>query len=207
MKKIDCYCRNILVVLLMMLLLSACTSKPKRQLMLMPAPDVFDKGDWDPFTDRNPIEDIPYGGILYATDRKPDPKEGGYYLDDRGHVLRLGVAQVTLGKEGMTWAEARRISLLKDRPEGYPLKVTGIIEDGVLDRSTNALTEAMTTENQLHITSGRFAAKVNAKLQISQVKDIFIYVHGYKVVFESPLLVASELWHFLGYEGSFIAFS
>jgi len=32
-------------------------------------------------------------------------------------------------------------------------------------------------------------------------------VHGYKVVFENPLLVASELWHFLGYEGSFIAFS
>ena len=32
-------------------------------------------------------------------------------------------------------------------------------------------------------------------------------MHGYKVVFENPLLVASELWHFLGYEGSFIAFS
>jgi len=59
MKKKARYCRNIVVVLVMMLLLSACTSKPKGHLLLMPAPDVFDKGDWDPFTDRNPIEDIP----------------------------------------------------------------------------------------------------------------------------------------------------
>jgi esterase/lipase superfamily enzyme len=36
---------------------------------------------------------------------------------------------------------------------------------------------------------------------------VYVYVHGYKVVFENPLLVASELWHFLGYEGVMIAFS
>jgi esterase/lipase superfamily enzyme len=32
-------------------------------------------------------------------------------------------------------------------------------------------------------------------------------VHGYKVDFENPLLVASELWHFLGYNGAFVASS
>ena len=88
--------------------------------MLMPAPDVFDQGDWDPFTDRDPIKDIPDGGILYATDREPVRKEGQYYVDERGHVLRLGVAQITVGEEGMTWEEARRISLLKERPQDYP---------------------------------------------------------------------------------------
>ena len=98
-----------LMMLVVVLVLSGCASQPKNQIMLMPAPDVFDQGDWDPFTDRNPIKDIPYGGILYATDREPAPKEGQYYLDDRGHVLRLGVAQVTVGKEGMTWEEARRL--------------------------------------------------------------------------------------------------
>ncbi len=207
MKKNEWYCRNILIVLLMMLSLSACTSKPKGQVMLMPAPDVFDKGDWDPFPDHDPIKDIPYGGILYATDRQPALEEGGYYLNDRGHVLRLGVAQITMGKENMTWAEARKISLLKDRPVDYPLKVTGIIEDGVLDRSINSLSELTGPEDQRHIPGSEFAAKINSKLHISQQKDVFIYVHGYKVVFENPLLVASELWHFLGYEGSFIAFS
>ena len=97
-----------LTVLMVVMTLSGCGSLPINQILLMPAPDIFDQGDWDPFTDRDPIKDIPYGGILYATDREPDREKGGYYLDDRGHVLRLGVAQVTVGKKGMTWEEARR---------------------------------------------------------------------------------------------------
>jgi esterase/lipase superfamily enzyme len=32
-------------------------------------------------------------------------------------------------------------------------------------------------------------------------------VHGYRVVFENPLLVSTELWHFLGYEGVFVAYA
>jgi len=59
--------RAYLMVLMVVLVLSGCASQPKNQIMLMPAPDVFDRGDWDPFTDRDPIKDIPYGGILYAT--------------------------------------------------------------------------------------------------------------------------------------------
>ena len=196
-----------LMMLVVVLLLSGCASQPKNQIMLMPAPDVFDQGDWDPFTDRNPIKDIPYGGILYATDREPAPKEGQYYLDDRGHVLRLGVAQVTVGKKDMTWEEARRISLLKERSEDYPLKVTDVREVGILDRSINVLTDSLVDIDQRQLPGEQFAAKVNAKLAISRLKDVFIYLHGYKVVFENPLLVASELWHFLGYEGVFVAFS
>ena len=196
-----------LMMLVVVLVFSGCASQPKNQIMLMPAPDVFDQGDWDPFTDRNPIKDIPYGGILYATDREPAAEEGQYYLDDRGHVLRLGVAQVTVGKEGMTWEEARRVSLLKERPEDYPLKVTDVREVGILDSSINVLTDSLDDIDQRELAGEQFAAKINAKLAISRVKDVFIYLHGYKVVFENPLLVASELWHFLGYEGVFVAFS
>ncbi|MCP4199549.1 MAG: alpha/beta hydrolase [Proteobacteria bacterium] len=196
-----------MMMLMAVLVLSGCASQPKNQIMLMPAPDVFDQGEWDPFTDRNPIKDIPYGGILYATDREPASGEEGYYLDDRGHVLRLGVAKVTVGKEGTTWEDARRISLLKERPEDYPLKVTDVQEIGILDSSINVLTESLVDIDQRQLPGEQFAAKVNAKLAISRVKDAFIYLHGYKVVFENPLLVASELWHFLGYEGAFIAFS
>ena len=44
-----------LMMLVFTLVISACASQPKNQIMLMPAPDVFDQGEWDPFTDRNPI--------------------------------------------------------------------------------------------------------------------------------------------------------
>jgi esterase/lipase superfamily enzyme len=196
-----------LTVLMIAITVGACASQPKDQIMLMPAPDVYDQGDWDPFTDRNPIEDIPYGGILYATDREPNRDEGKYYLDDRGHVLRLGVARITAGKEDMSWEEARRISLLKKRPEDYPLKVSDVREIEILESSINAFTDSQVVQEQRQQPGGRFVADINAKLAISQKKDVFLYVHGYKVVFENPLLVASELWHFLGYEGVFIAFA
>jgi esterase/lipase superfamily enzyme len=82
--------------------------------------------------------------------------------------------------------------------------VTDLQEAGLLQRSVNMLTEDLADAAPA---DAQFAAKVNAKLAVSKVKDVFIYVHGYKVVFENPLLVASELWHFLGYEGVFIAFA
>jgi esterase/lipase superfamily enzyme len=55
--------------------------------------------------------------------------------------------------------------------------------------------------------SREFVREIETRLARSPVKDIYIYVHGYKVNFENPLLVASEKWHFLGHEGAFIAFS
>jgi esterase/lipase superfamily enzyme len=48
---------------------------------------------------------------------------------------------------------------------------------------------------------------INERLAQSRDPDIFIYVHGYKVNFENPMLVTAELWHFLGYEGVFIPFA
>jgi esterase/lipase superfamily enzyme len=53
----------------------------------------------------------------------------------------------------------------------------------------------------------RFAKAINAQLDQSGRKDVYVYVHGYKVVYENPVLVASELWHFLGYKGAFIAYA
>jgi hypothetical protein len=78
------------MMIVVVLVSSGCASQPKNQIMLMPAPDVFDQGDRDPFTDRNPIKDIPYGGILFATDREPAIEDRQYYLDDRGHVILTG---------------------------------------------------------------------------------------------------------------------
>lgn len=53
----------------------------------------------------------------------------------------------------------------------------------------------------------RFAAEIRERLARSGKKDVYVYVHGYKVNFENPVLVASELWHFLGYKGAFVAYS
>ena len=123
------------VLLLVTSVLTACATKGPYRIDLMPAPDVYDDGAVDPFVDGNPIEDLPYGGVLFATDREPADEEHGedYYQNKRGHVLRLGAARVELGPNGLSWEEARKISLAKNRTDEYPLRVRGVTEFGVLE--------------------------------------------------------------------------
>lgn len=196
-----------LLVFMFIFALTACSTKTLNEINLMPAPDVYEDGAVDPFTDTDPIEKIPYNGILYATDRSPAKENHHFYKNKRGNLLRLGVAKIKAGKEDITWEEARRISLLKNRPVNYPLKVTEVEELGILDRSITVFTPPGLITKDLYQPAKRFAELVNEKLKQSERKDIYIYVHGYKVIFENPVLVATELWHFLGYDGVFIAYA
>lgn len=192
-------------------LLAACASAPVDQVDMMPAPDVYGDGMLDPLPDESPYQRIPYGGILYATDRQPagpDDKEK-YYLNDRGAVLRIGVANIQLGDRTLEWKTARAVSLLKNRTQAYPLRVASVDEWGVLGRTVPFFAEGkeMSGAELPDDVSGKLAEQVNAQLDNSKRKDAYIFVHGYKVVYENPVLVASELWHFLGYDGVFIAYA
>jgi len=195
-------------LLLILLFVTACTSGGNYQLNLMPAPDVYDDGNVNPFVDNDPIRAGVQPEILYATDRAPaetDDKRYEHYTNQRGFVLRLGSAEIHFGKDdSITWEEARRVSLLKNRTENYPLEVNSVEEFGVLDRTIRPFDEGI----EASATPGRrFIAEIDRRLENSASQDVYIYVHGYKVDFENPLLVASEMWHFLGYNGAFIAFS
>ena len=85
--------------------LVGCVSAPVDQIELMPAPDVYGDGLLNPLPKTNPFDRIPYDGILFATDRSPateeDPEK--YYRNDRGQVLRLGLAEIQFGKKEFTW--------------------------------------------------------------------------------------------------------
>jgi esterase/lipase superfamily enzyme len=197
----------VLLTLVLIAGLTACSTKKLNEINLMPAPDIYEEGAVDPFTDTNPIEKIPYNGVLYATDRSPADKNDHFYKNKRGNLVRLGSAKIKIGKKDITWEEARRISLLKNRTDKYPIKVTEIEELGILDRSITIFTPPDVISKELYQPAKRFAELVNEKLKQSLRKDIYIYVHGYKVVFENPILVATELWHFLGYDGVFIAYA
>ena len=187
---------------------TACAVKNPYIIELMPAPDVYIDESIDPFAEIDLEIEAPYHGILYASDRKPTSKhEKPFYLNKRGFELRLGVAKVEMGEGQYTWDEARRISLLKNRADNYPLKVTSVEEIGILDRSFSIFTQPEMIPEDPKAAAKRFAELINAKLAISKKRDVYIYVHGYKVVFSNPILVAIELWHYLAYDGVFIAFA
>ena len=192
-------------------LLTACASKPIDEIQLMPAPDVYGDGLLNPLPDTNPFDRIPYDGILYATDRSPATEQDReqYYRNDRGQVVRLGLAEIQFGKKEFTWEFARSISMLKSRSEEYPIKITNADEWGIMDSTMPYWFDvSLISEDELPAdATDRFADAINEQLAVSKKKHVYIYVHGYKVVYENPVLVSAELWHFLGYDGAFIAYA
>jgi esterase/lipase superfamily enzyme len=181
----------------------------------MPAPAVYEQMEM-PY-EVSDASSIPAGedahDMLYATNRAPasasnsEDEDGLYYSGERGYLVRVGLANIAFGDSNVTWDEARRISLLKNRPGSFPLSVSDVKELGILASSISVFTPediAATVDDE---PSREFVREIEKRLASSPVKDIFIYVHGYKVNFENPLLVASEFWHFLGHEGAVIAFS
>ena len=197
--------------LVLLAILVGCASAPVDQIELMPAPDVYGDGLLNPLPETNPFDRIPYDGILFATDRAPateeDPEQ--YYRNDRGQVVRLGVAEIQFGKKEYTWEFARRISMLKSRTEDYPVKISSVDEWGIMGSTIPYWFDmSLISEDEVPPdATDRFADAINAQLAASKKKHVYIYVHGYKVVFENPVLVSAELWHFLGYDGAFIAYS
>jgi esterase/lipase superfamily enzyme len=197
------------LVCAVVLAIGACSAGGIYQQDLMNAPDIYDVGGIDPFTHITPIDIEQHYGILYATDREPadEPLKPPFYGNARGRVLRLGSARVYVAREGVTWEDVRRISLLKNRTESFPLRVADVREYGVLDHSITEFNDPSIVAHKSELPGRLFAERVNAQLAKASVKDVIVYTHGFKVIFENPVLVASELWHYLGYEGVLIAYS
>ena len=72
------------MLLALMLLFSGC-STTWDSVDLMPAPHVFGDGMLDPLPESDPMEIIPYHGVLYATDREPadpDSRQNYYAMSE-----------------------------------------------------------------------------------------------------------------------------
>lgn len=191
------------------LALQACAGKAPPSLALMPAPEAFTDGAFSRAADDRPVGDIPDGGLLYATGRQKSAGNapGDFYTTERSLVVHLGEARISVSRPDITWRQARDLSLLKSSAKDYPIQVSGVTEYGVLDRSVTPYIDPGAQATSPAEATARFAAEVNRRLERTGQKDVYIYVHGYKVTFDNPVLVAAEMWHFMGYEGVFIAYS
>ena len=191
------------------LVIYGCGTIGRDEINLMPAPDVYYDGLLDPLPETDPMEKIPYGGVLYATDRKPAQSEDyeNYYLNKRGQLLRLGVAKISLHEKDIGWEEVRKKSLLKSRTDNFPISVTDIEQFGILESTIPGFAQREDYGVEDYDGEEEFTNAVNEQLARSHRKHIYIYVHGYKVVFENPMLVATELWHFMGYDGVMVGYA
>ena len=199
----------LLGLLLLPIVTGACSSGGPYRINLMPAPAVFENGAINLLPKGPPPVSYDDFRMLYATDRKPsdDPDVRPYYLNEPGYIVRLGHARVKAGPPGSDWETVHRISLAKNRTGKYPLEVLSIYETGALPSTYSFLTRSAPEPTAPDLRGKKFAELVNQRLTASGVKDVYVYVHGFRVVFDVPVLVAAELWHFLGYRGAFLTYT
>ena len=200
---------GLLCLVVLALAIIACSSSRRYKINLMPAPAVFEDGAVNPLPIGQPPVSYDDFGMLYATDRKPsdDPYERPFYLDEPGFIIRLGEARVKAGPEGADWQTVRQITLAKNRTGDYPLEVVSVDGTGYLANTYSFLTRSIPEDASLDDRGRKFARLVDERLAASGVKDVYIYLHGFRVKFDVPVLVSSELWHFMGYRGAFISYS
>ena len=187
--------------LLGLLGIAAACSPGIYSIPLMPAPMMLEGTE--------ALIGVPSGrhpGILYATSRDGTKPEERFYSWDRGDVMRAGVAEVALE----TQTDSRslyRLVLDPNRGEELLLRLKGTRELGILSYSVTGLTHPSVAASGTPRADSEFIREIDRRMRNSDTDEVTIYVHGYRVPFAEPSLVSAELWHFLNYEGAFVAFS
>jgi esterase/lipase superfamily enzyme len=190
--------------------LPACGEAVYDSIELMPPPAVYIAGEVDPFPRVSEANYQEQAKLFYVTDRKPASAEdaAAFYANERGFGLRAGVVDVRADPPFSGWEEVRAASIV--HAEASPrreLRISSVEEFGFLPVEQISLLPETTTSEERAAVGRRFAAEVNGKLGASVQKDIFIFVHGYNVDFDYPILSSKELQHYLGYRGAFITYA
>ena len=178
-----------------------------QKAVLMSTPLIFRDGLIKPYNKLPKDIHPPVFEIFYATDRQPtdisiiNPL---FYGNSRSLSLSLGKASVQFGDDDMNWQDIEKESFKKDRSLKVPIKIVGIKVLNKIGGASQLLEHSTGEQNEQ---TDRFIKKINKRLSNSETKSINIFVPGFKVDFSYPVLVAAELWHYLGYPGVFIAYS
>ncbi len=178
-----------------------------QKAVLMSTPLIFRDKLTIPYTKRPKDVHPPVFDIFYATDRQPTDISiisPLYYGNSRSLSLTLGKAFVRFGDEDASWPEIEKQSFKKERALKIPMKIAGI---EVLNKIGDASQIIDHSTGEQKKQSDRFINDVNKRLAASDRKSINIFVPGFKVDFSYPVLVAAELWYYMGCQGAFIAYS
>jgi esterase/lipase superfamily enzyme len=185
---------------------------------LMPTPNLYANGDPAPFADVPPERRNNHVEILYLTDRTleegstPDRPEYGH---KRSRSLAFGVCEVRFG-ENVSWAELVKASTTKRRAVKLEVAMTNATELCRFPPTPRTLvelpdppgtTQPSTLQAEHDEALGIAREEFARRLAASEVKDVYIFVHGVKTGFEGSVTTIAQLWHFLGRQGVAIAYS
>ena len=193
---------------------AGCGGKPQ----LMPTPNIYANGDPAPFAEVPAERQSNRVEVLYLTDRALEPEatpDRPEYGHKRSRSLAFGVCEVRFG-ENVSWDELVKASTNRKRATKLEVAMTKATELCRFPPTPRTLVELPdppgTTQpstlqadhdEALSIAREEFGRRLAA----SEVKDVYIFVHGVKTGFEGSVHTIAELWHFLGRQGVAIAYS
>ena len=188
---------------------AACGEAVYDTIELMPPPAVYVAGEVDPFPKVTEGTYSEQAVLFYATDRRPAAEEdaGEFYANERGFFLRGGSVTVRADPPFSGWEEIRAASLTDQTGKRRVLRMAGVNEYGVLPITTSSFVPDNSEQAARDRAGQAFSAAINKKLASSPQKDIFLYVHGYNVDFDYPVLASQELQHYMGYRGAFVTYA
>lgn len=175
--------------------------------VLMSTPLIFRDGVIKPYDEIPGDISPPDVEVFYATDRQPSDMsylQPVYYGNDRSMTLYLGTATVRYGTGEMSWQEVEKESLMKDRTMDVPMQIIGTETLHEIGSPSKRLDDSLRVQKDRE---DYFLKRIQSRLSNSESKTIYIFVPGFKVDFTYPVLVAAELWYYMGYPGAFIAYS
>jgi esterase/lipase superfamily enzyme len=178
------------------------------RLEMMPPPAIYTTGVISSPDERHRELRDGVVSLPYATPREPAGADDDepFYRNARGSVLRLGMAVVSTAVDDKT-RHGEQHEAPEQNASPMLLEVTGAEELGVLAATHAPFAAADFDPSAAESGPRDFAAAIDSTLLDGPGRDVYIYVHGYKVVFENAVAVSTELWHYLDYEGAFIAFA
>lgn len=200
--------RPIIITIFCLFLLSGCASLGPYTVNLADPPEYYIQNKINPFEGAELFEDniVP---IFYVTNREAyEEGEARYrfYKNKRLRGLNVGRAFVQFGKEETTWEELKSYMMDEGKRKKHKLRVIDVEEYGELNFARSRW-DPKRDDPQDSAVDEKFIQEINDQLSKSKQKDITIFVHGFKVPFDDPVLVASQLAFYGGFEGVVMGFS
>jgi esterase/lipase superfamily enzyme len=176
---------------------------------LMPTPNVYVQTQSTPFADVAPPLRTTTVDVLYATDRKPTPRDDGplAYGSDRSFSLAVGSCVVEIGQD-VAWDTLVQESQQAERRQALPLHIRALTEQVRFPDTPLPFvlhdgqpTVVPVVQEAYEHAAEQVRQDLRQRLALTPRKVAYVYVHGYNNTFEDGVVVIAELWHFLGREG------
>lgn len=195
------YPHRFFVLLLSILLLSACSSGHP----LVPTPNIYSGGGYPaadiPLEQRSPISDF-----IYITDRvaEQDKKGNLVYKAKRSRSMVVGKISVKYGKD-ITWPELLKASQTIKRKKTIKLEITKTVE--LIKFPNTPMPFGMQKGKFITLEPGAsdyaaaeqdFQTLLKEELALSRRKEVILFIHGFNNKFADAGLALADLWHFSG---------